>query len=416
MILKLINRKHFLLLWLLNPFLSGLFLLRNFGSSTQIIPYLLLSFFFGFSFVLDPNSLADSARYSQQFKTLYADSPSFTDYMANLYDEEGSKLDLYQPIVTWLLSQFTGNSQWLFGTFALVFGFFWFKSLLLIRAIMPVHLGGLLLLSLLVLALINPIWNINGVRMWTAVQAFFYGLLLVNLKQDKKGYWFLVLSMFIHFSLSIALVVYVLFRILPSKNLTILYGIYLITFFLAEVDLGVLRGYFEQLPSFLQSRKSYLGDEYAAGLIVSKQALAVHIVLYNILLKYIAVSLISWLFITHFYKQKGLNSEFSNWFAIVLFFSSFTNLASQIPSGGRFAVLSNLIVVVSFIWFLSQEQRTKVSPVIQNFIKVCFLYMIVVQVRIGLDYTGIFFFAGNPIINLMIQDQIPFITFIKALF
>ena len=70
-------------------------------------PYLLISFFFGFSFVIDPNSGVDSTRYAQELKQLYDSKVSFDAYFSQIYSEESSKLDIYQPLLTWLVSQFT---------------------------------------------------------------------------------------------------------------------------------------------------------------------------------------------------------------------------------------------------------------------------------------------------------------------
>ena len=65
-------------------------------------PYLLISFFFGFSFVIAPNSGADSTRYAQELKQLYDSKVSFDAYFSHTYSEESSKLDIYQPLLTWL--------------------------------------------------------------------------------------------------------------------------------------------------------------------------------------------------------------------------------------------------------------------------------------------------------------------------
>jgi hypothetical protein len=409
------NKKSFLLLWLINPFVSAVLLLKRMGSVPQILPYLLLSFFFGISFVIAPGSAADSGRYSSQLQYLHNNPVGFTDYIGDFYSEDSLNLDLYQPLLTWGVSQFTGNYQWLFGIFALIFGYFWFKSLLMIRQLMPQSAGLFLLLCFLLLALINPIWNINGVRMWTAVQVFFYGLLLLNVKNHKTGYILLFSSIFIHFSLSIALVIYFVFTFFPVKNFAVMYAIYLITFFVGELDLGLIREYFEQLPGFLQSRQGYLNEEYAAGRKEEAEQMASHILLYRKLLQYLIVLFASWIFFNFFFKKKRIFNQFAQLFALALFFSAFSNLASQVPSGGRFMVLSNLLVLTSFIWYLSQNIQNKLPFLLRQLALLSMLFIITVQIRMGFDYIGIFFFVGNPVFNLLVNDTVPVITFIKSL-
>jgi hypothetical protein len=269
---------------------------------------------------------------------------------------------------------------------------------------------------MLLFALINPIWSINGVRMWTAVGMFFYGLLLLHFINNKKGYVFIVLPLFVHFSLTIALVLYVAYRLLPTKNFSLLYGVYVLTFFIGELDLGVIKAYFELLPGFVQSRQGYLNEEYAEGVKVATEQYAAHIKLYRNLLKYVIISMVSWMYFSMFFKKAKSISKFAQFFAMALIFSAFTNLASQIPSGGRFAVLSNLLVVFSFIWYLSKEVNGYIPKSFQSISKLILLFIVIVQIRMGADYFGAFLFIGNLVVNLFIQDNTPFIDFVKAIF
>lgn len=410
------NTKHFILLWMINPFISGLMLFKNMNWINGIIPYLLLSFFFGLSFVIAPDSGADSSRYAEELVQLYENPVPFNIYFSQIYNEESIKLDVYQPLLTWFISQFTGNYQVLFGIYALVFGYFWFKSILIARTLMPERLSLFFILLLLFFALINPIWQINGVRMWTAVGIFFYGLLNLHYLGNQKGYFFLVLPLFIHFSLSIALVVYLAYRLLPTKSFTLMYGIYLTTFFIGELDFEIVRNSFDILPSFLQSRKGYVNEEYAEGIKEASQQLAGYIQLYGRLVKYLIIAIVSWIYFSFFFRKKGIVSRFPEFFALALVFSAFSNLASHIPSGGRFTVLSNLLVVFSFIWYLSKEINAHIPKIYQKIIVLVLVFITIVRIRVGADYFGAFLFIGNPIVNLIIQDNTPFIEFVKALF
>lgn len=385
-------------------------------NANSIFPYLLISFFFGISFVIPEDTGADSIRYAEQLEQLYKSQTSFNEYSKILYSEESTKLDVYQPILTWIVSRFTGNYQWLFGFYGIVFGYFWFKSILLIRTYLPIRLNVLIFLSLLFFILINPIWQINGVRMWTAVQAFFYGLLLVQVKGDRKGYIFLILPIFIHFSLSIALAVYTLFRLLPTKNYLVLYIIYILTFFIGEIDFEVLRSYFDLLPGFMQSRKGYISEDYAEGIKEGLQINSAYLRFYRIVSKYTIVGIISWIFFKYFFKRSFGESKITQWFAMALFFSAFSNLASQIPSGGRFYTLSNLIVISCFLLVIVQSSRDKILGILEQPLKIILLFIIIVQIRMGFDYMGIFMIIGNPIVNIFTQDKLPLIDFVKAIF
>ena len=410
------NKSQFFILWLINPFVSAWILFRDMKRVSNMGPYLLLSFFFGLSFVISSNSEADSTRYVQELKELHQSEVSFDAYFSQIYSVESSTLDIYQPLLTWLVSQFTGNYQWLFGIFAIVFGFFWFKAIRMARSLLPDRLSMFLIFILLLFALINPIWNINGVRMWTAIGMFFYGLLLLHFLDSKKGYIFIVLPLFVHFSLAVAFALYTVYRLLPTKNFSLMYGVYALTFFVGELKLDVIRVYFELLPGFVQSRQSYLGDEYAAEAKVAIEQYASHIKLYYKLFKYAIIITVSWIYFSFFFKKAKSISKFTQFFALALVFSAFTNLASQIPMGDRFAVLSNLLVVFSFIWYLSREVNGHIPNGFQSIGKMLLLFLVIVQIRIGFDYFGAFLFIGNPVVNLFIQDKTPLIDFVKAIF
>ncbi len=406
-----IDNKTFLSLWLFNPFISGIYLFKNFKHNTRIGPYLLLSLFFGLSFVVSTGD-ADSARYAADLQSYYQDNISLSDALGGFYNEEDTKLDVYQPLITWFVSVFTDNVHILFAIFALVFGYFWFKSLIIIRSHITVPFTGLILISFLFLAFTNPIWSINAARMWTAVGIFFYGILLCHLQGNKKGYIFLVLSLFVHFSLIAPLILYIVYILLPVKNKTILFTIFLLTFYFGELNLEVLRDYFEQLPSFAQSKKSYLNDEYAEEVFSENSHMASHVILAKAITKYSVVFITVLMYFLSVYKKKVVNAQFNAFFTMGLLFASFSNLAASVPSGSRFIVLSNLILIVSFILFLNQ--KIILPLIIKNLLTVCIAFVLIFNVREALDYIGIFFFIGNPIVNWFIVDT-PLIDFIKSL-
>lgn len=407
-----LDKRTFLALWIFNPFVSAIYVFKNFKHNTSIYPFLFLSFFFGLSFVVSTTG-ADSERYKMQLFEYHRQNISLFQVIDDFYSEEGTKLDIYQPIVTWFISLFTDNSKVLFAIFGLVFGYFWFKCLLLVRSHIQVSLKGLVLLTFLFLALTNPIWNINGVRMWTAVGVFFYGLLVLHLQKDKKGWIYLVLPMFIHFSLAIALVVYLLYVIVPFKNKTVLFfTAFLFTFFLGELDLDIIRGYFEEAPELLEKKSGYLNEDYVEKVSEAKEQIAFHVILARNLAKY-SLFLITILMYYYYsmYKSKLNNHYFIIIFTLGLFFASFSNLASSIPSGGRFVVLSNLILLTSFLLLLNQ--RIKINPIIKILLSCSLLFVIIFKIREGLDFIGPFFFIGNPIVNWFVED-LPLIDSIKS--
>lgn len=407
-----LDKKTFLALWIFNPFISAIYVFKNFKQKTSIYPFLFLSFFFGLSFVISTTG-ADSERYALQLSEYHRLGLSFFQIIDDLYSTEGTKFDIYQPLVTWLVSLFTDNAKVLFTLFAMVFGFFWFKSLLLIRSHLHIPLKGLSLLIFLLLALTNPIWHINGVRMWTAVAVFFYGLLLLHLNKDKRGWIYLVLPLFVHFSLIIALAVYAVYVIMPYKNKTVLFfAAFLFTYFLGELDLDILRGYMEEAPELVQQKDGYLNEDYVEKVNAAQEQYAPHVILARTLSKYsiLVITILMYYYYT-IYKRKMTCPYFEVIFTLALFMASFSNLASNIPSGGRFGVLSNMVILTAFLLFLNQ--RIKMHKAINLLLSGALIFVVIFKIREGLDYVGPFFFIGNPLTNWFIVDE-PFINAIKS--
>lgn len=411
-----INKRDFLLLWLINPFLSLIFLIRNFGRFELIWPFLLVSFYFGFSFVIEPGSNVDSTRYAQKLAVAFEKQYTFQEYILNPYlDEKDGELDIYQATITWVVSQFTSDYRWLFAIYATVFGYFWFRALLIIRQHLAPRLVFLSILVLVAVAVINPIWSINGVRMWTAIQLFFYGFLTIHLSnQTRKGWILMAVAPFIHFSLSIVLLVYLFYWFLPLKNLNLFFSFYIISLFISELDFDLIRQLFEKLPGFIQSRKVYLNEAYIEGLKDGGNIVAWHVKLAGNTQKYAMISLVIWMYIKEFQKKRITNSKFESIFRFTMFFNAIANLLTNVPSGERFMILAHLLTGLSFLIFLKATNQS-FHVLLKPILKAALLIIIVFRIRVAMDHTGAFFFFGNPLINLLIIDDVPFITFVKAL-
>jgi hypothetical protein len=54
----------------------------------------------------------DSSRYVSRLQVLYEAPLSWDIFVANFYSEEGIAVDLYQPLVTYLLSFFTNSGMY----------------------------------------------------------------------------------------------------------------------------------------------------------------------------------------------------------------------------------------------------------------------------------------------------------------
>jgi hypothetical protein len=406
---------YFFFLWLFNPFIALIYALRNF-SKTKVFPWFLISLYFGISFIVSQTG-GDSQRYAAELVRYNQSSISFVDLLANLYNEEGGNTDIYQVLVTWLVSLFTDRPKFLFGVFAVVFGYFWYKSIeIIIKASDTVrYKSNLVGLVLIMILLTNPIWSINGVRMWTAVQIFMYGVLCVEVKKDNKGYLWIFSTILVHISLGSILIWYLIYKLLPLKRINILFYAYVISFFFGELNIEVLRTYTDQLPGFLESKKSYVGEEYMEVIGEMDNQAAIHYVLANTFKKYLVLGIVIYMYIKSFLKGKTNNVLFEKLFKLSMFMALFANIAASVPSGGRFLVLTDMLMLSTFVFFLTLNQ-VKIEYILKNIVSGILVFLIIFQIRTGFDFIGIFYFIGNPIIMLFFDDTTPVIDFVKSIF
>lgn len=374
--------------------------------------------FFGFVFVIgDPfEGGADSVRYAQRLRELHDNWYGF-DYLSTLFYSDDGFVDIYQPLLTWIVAFFTGNPRWLFAAFAAVFGYFYVQNMWIIfeKIDHKQKMSLVIALFMLAFALTNPIWNINGVRMWTAAQVFIYGLFRFLLDKEKKGLIWLFSSMFFHFSFFIPIAIFFIYRFVP-KNLTGLIIFFYAASLVSELDLGVVRSSLSFLPDFLQPRvASYTNEAYAEGLAIRRTGLAGHVLLAGIIERWL---LYIWVFLVYLKRKYWLNQHvfIRDLFMFGLFLGGIAQVLSNVPSGGRFMLLVNVIFFAVFVLFVSEQKMNAQLKYFKNISVPFLMFLIIFKIRVGFDYMGISTIMSNPIIALFVEDKVPLIDFVKSIF
>jgi hypothetical protein len=416
-ILKKSKSNPLLLLFFLWPFLSFIASLWNFRKPYTKIIFILFCIFFGLTFIVPANKegVADSFRYAQVLINMHKAPLNFENVIAEFYSKKTNTLDIYQPLVTWVVSLITNNPHILFAVFALVFGYFYANNLWIVLTRIRKRFSFPLLVFILVLALINPIWNINGVRMYTAAQIFIYGSLLYFLEGNKKGLWWTAISCLVHFSFLFPLALLLIFMILPKK-LTIFFIFFIFTSFISEVNLVRVRESLSILPEVFQYRvNSYTDANYAESYRENRNEATWHVKLSGNLLKWIEYILIT---VIYFICGRSLKKDMMLYilFCFALFVFGCARIGSLIPSGGRFLIISDILIFVFFILFFTEFK----TPSLVNTLKLVaipfLLFYCIFSIRIGFSYMGISTLVGNPISAFLIEDTKPLIEFVKSLF
>jgi hypothetical protein len=404
-------------LFLIWPFGALIRALRRFRAPQTKTIIWLFCLFFGFVFVIpeDLPGAADSARYASKLIEAHNQGLSWSYLLSMFYNPESGFVDIYQPMVTWLVAIFTDNPRILMAIFGAVFGFFYAQNLWMVFSRISAKVGWLLFFFMLAFALVNPIWHINGVRMWTAAQIFLYGLLRLYLEQDKKGLIWAVSSILVHFSFMFPLALMLVFFLIPS-NLTFFFAFFIAASFINEIDLEVVRNLLGYFPDIFQSRmESYTGEAYVLRRQEAAESLGWHVKLAAVAGRYIQYAWIITFFVLKRFWSKQL-PDITKLFALALFVGGFAQIASLVPSGGRFMVIANsllwavLIIIIGQNFFFNKLKFLKLItlPLLG--------FSLIFSLRVGMDFYGISAIISNPLFAIFLEDQIPLIEFVKQIF
>lgn len=389
--------------------------LKNFRDPLAKRGFILFCLYFGFVFVFSRDIQgADSARYAQNLADLHKLTPSFMTLWNSFYTYETNYLDIYQPIITWVVSLFTDNARYLFAFFALVFGYFYANNLWIVFSSIKGKPSLTLFLFIFVFAFIIPIWTINGVRMWTAAQIFIYGVLLYFIKEEKNGLWWAISSIFVHFSFLLPIMILIIYRFLP-KNITLYMVFFVSTLFISEIDLIGVKNTLFFLPEIFHPRvETYTNIEYAERVQELSTDNNWYVQFSGTALKIAIISLMLGLILTGRRILKTNPIQY-NYICFVLFFYGLVNLVALVPSVGRFLAVANSLSLVFIILYLSKYKISRVVSAIRVLVVPLLIFYCVFSIRVGFDFIGVSAFIGNPISAIFFEDTKPIIEFIKSL-
>lgn len=271
-----------------------------------------------------------------------------------LYEET---IDFAEPVIMYVVSRFTDFYGILFAVYALLFGALMLYFLKRMYGHYQISYNKNALLFLVLLICINPINNINGFRMWTAAWIFAVGVMSYLHHQKYKYVLVAAVSFFVHFSffpLVILFLIYTLF-----KNKPIIYGsIALITFFIAELNIQQFQEYAALLGQASEVKaKAYTGEEYIEKVSELGGQTAWYIIAITKATQYFVLTTLLILFSKT--KGKFKNKVTANFYSYTLLLLSFANLASLLPSGGRFYTVFYIFATSTALLYYQYESPEK---------------------------------------------------------
>lgn len=339
--------KNKIALFIFNPFISAIVSLKNIrdGVSHKILYLWFLTFGIGFCAV---NENADSFRYVEQFAIEH--SYTWEQYIKIIYEYftfESNIKDIYTLTINFTVGIFSDNYHWTFLIYAAIFGFFYIKSLKIFLKYILFNNKIVFYVLLFMFCYSNPIFNINGVRFWTAAWIGVYVALNLFVENNYKKTYLLILMPLIHGSSIIWWGIMGLTLILKHfPKITII--LFIMSSFVSAVSyLNILNDYSYMLPQFMQNQIwAYTESEQAlermSGISEYGAAYADFLIA---LPEYCQLVLAYLLILNHKKIYKDLKN--GSILTAMLALMAITNFLSGIPSLGRFQtfVIPFLVIV-----------------------------------------------------------------------
>lgn len=383
------------LVFLVWPFIAFLIALSKYKYRTsRIIVYLFLVLY-GLTFMISGVGV-DSWEYTQKL-VANAGRPftEFWNIVAGLYAYDTS-VDFVEPFISFIVSRVTSKHYILFGAYAAIFSFFYLKSVNFIHDRYINSPNITLFILMVCFTLVNPVFNINGFRFYTAAWIFFYGAYNFVLNKDKKYFFIALSSALVHFSFISAGFVLIVYFFAGNRNIIYL-PVLLVSFVIPNLLAPYLNRLLPSLGSGLQNRiEGYTNEDYVQYVQESSASLNWFMQAENFILYFLIFAIF---FLRLKYKEISAKEESANLFSFLLLFLSFVNFGKSIPSVGRFQTLFILFGMLYIILILVQIPVSK-----RYFISIVGLIPIILfsmlSLRIGLET-----------VNIRLLEPFPFLFF-----
>ena len=401
------NKGLIILLFIFSPFVALLASFKSYRSGWFKNLIWAFVIFYGLTFTIGNESEnSDINRYINEVKVLHQKKDFNWEGITTYWVSTG-EIDFLRTVIAILVSRISDHQAVLLMVYATIFGFFFSRNIVFILQLLNEKLNFWQKVSVLLLILVVPIWFINGFRMYTAFHVFMYGLLPYLMFRNKKMLLFSLLSVFIHFSFILPIIILFIYIFFGNK-----YKAYFILFLLSlvvsELDASVINNLFNSyVPDFMLDRtESYFEEDKINSHrnTFKTQDLVWYVIWYLKLFTYALQFLLIYLFFKKIRNIKK-SDRLLNLFSLSLLFYIFTNFVSSIPSGLRFVIISNFLTLLLVLLYMQKfpkdysltRKLILISPIL-------FLFVFV-SLRISLYSMSINTLIGNPISALLTIDQ-----------
>lgn len=401
-----------ILLSVISPFIALLASFSHVRTKSAKVVFFLFCVWIGAIFIFNTSNdklssgnvgANDGSKIALQYYNTHIQNPDFETYYNNR--EEHDSYDFFQILSIFFLTKISGNPRLWFIYVSLIYGFFCVSNLwfVLERCEKPITWYCALFMGLFLIMM--PITEgLNATRMNLAIQVFLFGLLPYLVMGNKKRIWVSFLCVLIHFSMFMALVLLLLFFILPKRSITLYCILFFVSFFINQLDIEAVKNVLEYLPFGLGDRTGgYLTDASIEGDEAWKQQSSLIYTLNRNALSYLSFILV----LVFLIRDKGGLLKRTPWYNLLcfgLFFAAVANVLALLPSGYRFLRISNFVL---FAWFLLTINNINVSryKILFMLLSPLIVFKIVFSIRMMFDYVGLEVFWGNYLTTVFVNDN-----------
>ncbi|KAF0236573.1 MAG: hypothetical protein FD181_2624 [Prolixibacteraceae bacterium] len=393
---NLITKLSIFVIW---PFGAFLFSLKNLKSKSSFLIFFLFCVLFGYTFIAKNKSF-DSYKYVEDFN--YTKNYTTTNYTSEIkeYLTFDSRIkDIYVLTCNFLVSRISHNYHFLFGLFAIIFAYFYLKSFRFLVDRPEFSFSVISYILAFLFTFSNPIFNINGVRFYTAAWIAVFSLFQITINKNNRYLLLAAITPLIHISYLSVLGVILLYLLLKKYEKAWIIA-YLTSFFVTNIaieNVGFLK---EFAPASIQ----HLIWAYTEGTnLYERLSEFGNLPMYAKVLNILPNIFLNGLMIVFIYNRKKIknNIEAFTVFMFLLVWMTFVNFTWGIPSfGARFLALS-----IPFIVYLILITRKQISVLtkLTYLIPIVFSYPILYWVRNMISISDPYLYLSN-LVHLVIKN------------
>ncbi len=385
------------ILFLISPFFAFIYALQRMNTKSSFVIFFLFAVFFGLSFTVTnertPGS-PDGVTFRAEFEEYVITSEvEFIDGFQNFLSFKDGKKDYYFDTVAFGVSRITGNYHIMFMVFAMIFAFFQLKAFKIFIS-NPNFRNTFFCLLLAFLFTYIQIFNINGMRFWTAAWIGVYCIFQIFLYNNKRYFLLALCTPFFHGTFWIYILVIILAYFL--KRFEKIWIVLFFTSFLVSsltVDFIISNSSF--VPQFLQNTISFYTSQER---IMQVNAAGSGLWILDRIFKFITnlyINLTLFLFIKN--RKHILVKSQKNLFQFLLVWLTFVNMAMPVPSlGNRYMLLS--YPIIAYLWLsIFGEKKYRKWIYLLPFVFFMNIYHLMQLYSLVLDMT---FYFSSPLFLL----------------